>query len=111
MRTHIRKRPSILRTLAGALLFLVTAYAGGNAATSEDEAPRTTPAAQDCVRLVEGRTAVRTSCESANVGRIMTRVDQPLDCPARTSYVILDDRVVCVTTDPSVTSNLPSGGG
>lgn len=108
----LRRGPVVLMVLVGLLLFFVTAYAGGNAADEDSgQPPRTTAAAQDCVRTVEGRTAVRTSCDSANQGRIMTMVDQPLDCPPKTSYVILDGDVVCVTTDPSVTSNLSEAGG
>ncbi len=108
----LRRGPVVLMVLAGLVLFFVTAYAGGDAADENSgQPPRTTAAALNCVRTIEGRTAVRTSCESDNQGRIMTKVQQPLECPQKTSYVILDDEVVCVTTDPSVTSNFSEGGG
>lgn len=105
----LRRGPLVAVLLVAVLLFFVTAYAGGGGGGSDQ--PTTTAAAQDCVRRLDGRNAVQVGCTGRNDGRIVTYVAQPLDCPARTSYVVVDSRVVCVTTDPTLRSNLPSTTG
>lgn len=102
----LRRGPVVLAGLVAVVLFVVTAYAGSNA--SDESATPTTNAALDCVRRIEGREAVRVTCDSSNDGRVVTFVDRPLDCPANTSYVVLDGRLACATTDPTLLSNLPS---
>lgn len=107
----LRRGPMVAILLVALLLFVMTAYAGNAARTSDDTASTTSQPSRDCVRIVDaGRTAVRTSCESASDGRIITAVRQPLDCPARTRYVVLDGELVCVTNDPTVVANNPPGG-
>ncbi len=105
-----RRGPVIAMLAVGLFLFVATAYAGGNAISDvegDTDAAVTTskvPAVL-CVRRIEGRTAVLVDCASTNDGRLVTLVEQALDCPARTSYVVLDGRFACVTTDPTVTSD------
>lgn len=106
----LRRGPVIVMVAVGLFLFVVTAYAGGNAVGDIEgaaEVATTTRAVptRPCVRRVEGRTAVLVDCAVANDGRLVTLVDQALDCPARTSYVVLDGRFACVTKDPTVTSD------
>ena len=102
----LRRGPIVLVVLVGLLLFVVTAYAGGNATTTDD-ATVTSLTVTACVRNIEGRTSVWVSCQAANDGRVVTFVNQPLDCPARTSYVVLDGRIACATKDPTLMSDLP----
>lgn len=109
----LRRGPIVLALLVAGALFVMTAYAGGAGDDdAEGQPPRTSAVPEDCVRLTDGRTAVRTQCTQANDGRIVTEVAQPLDCPDRTTYVVLGGTITCVTTDPSVQSNTsPSTGG
>ena len=104
----LRRGPLVAVVLVGLLLFVVTAYAGGNAANSDRAAASsTTLATLACVRNVDGRTSVWVSCQIDNDGRVVTFVDAPLDCPARTSYVVVSNRVACVTKDPTLLSDVP----
>lgn len=106
----LRRGPIVLVLLVGLLLFVVTAYAGGNAAR-DTTGPTTTMEVRVCVRNVEGRTSVWVSCQGPNDGRVVTFVQQPLDCPARTSYVVIDGRIACATNDPTLRSDLPADVG
>ena len=106
----LRRGPIIAMVAVGLFLFVVTAYAGGNAMDDVDGGtagpPTTSTASTDlCVRRVDGRTAVLVSCSVSNDGRLITLVEQALDCPERTSYVVLDGRFACVTKDPTITSD------
>jgi hypothetical protein len=103
----LRRGPIVAVVLVGLLLFVVTAYAGGNATTTDDSAAPTTLATLACVRNIDGRTSVWVSCQTANDGRVVTFVDQPLDCPQKTSYVVLEGRVACATKDPTLLSDVP----
>jgi hypothetical protein len=103
----LRRGPIVAVVVVGLLLFIVTAYAGGNAA-DESDGPTTTVEALECVRNVEGRSSVWVSCDGPNDGRVVTYVQQPLDCPERTSYVVVDGRVACATKDPNLLSDLPT---
>jgi hypothetical protein len=103
----LRRGPIVLVVLVGLLLFVVTAYAGGNAATTDDAATPTTLATLACVRNIEGRTSVWVSCQTANDGRVVTFVQQPLDCPQKTSYVVLEGRFACATKDPTLLADVP----
>ncbi|MEI2699209.1 MAG: J domain-containing protein [Microthrixaceae bacterium] len=106
----LRRGPVIAMVAVGLFLFVVTAYAGGNAVgdvegVAEEASSTTLGSTTLCVRRIEGRTAVLVSCAAPNDGRLITLVEQALDCPARTSYVVLDGRFACVTKDPTVTSD------
>jgi hypothetical protein len=103
----LRRGPIVLVVLVGLLLFVVTAYAGGNATTTDDAATPTTLATLACVRNIEGRTSVWVSCQTANDGRVVTFVQQPLDCPQKTSYVVLEGRFACATKDPTLLADVP----
>ena len=108
----LRRGPIVAAVLVAVLLFFVTAYAGTDAGDGGGGGtPSTSVAATDCVRRLDGRNAVQVACTADNDGRIVTYVDQPLDCPERTSYVVIDSRVTCVTNDPTLRSNLPSTTG
>jgi len=50
---------------------------------------------------------VLATCSQDNDGRIVTQVDAALDCPDRTTYVLLDTTFTCVTKDPSVMGSPP----
>ena len=103
----LRRGPVVAIVVVGLLLFVVTAYAGsGSTGPGGSSATTTTSAPLACVRNIDGRTSVWVSCQDANDGRVVTFVDTPLDCPARTSYVIIDNRVGCATTDPTLLSDL-----
>lgn len=103
----LRRGPIVAVLVVGLLLFVVTAYAGGNAA-DESDGPTTTVEALECVRNVEGRPSVWVSCDGPNDGRVVTYVEQPLDCPGQTAYVVIDGRVACATKDPNLLSDLPT---
>jgi len=101
----LRRGPLVAAVLLGLFLFVATAYAGTNRQTSEagsDQAISTSAPPRECVRIISGRTATRVSCSSANDGHIVTQVELALDCPAKTSYVVVDEQFLCVSTDPSV---------
>jgi curved DNA-binding protein CbpA len=105
----LRRGPVIAMVAVGVLLFVVTAYEGNDAAQTQDESlPSTTLGPPVCVRNIEGRTSVWVSCSVDNDGRVVTFVDAPLDCPAKTSYVVIGDRLACATKDPTIMSDLPS---
>ena len=104
----LRRGPVVLVVLVGLVLFVVTAYAGTGSGTSDgDTAAPTTSETLACVRTVDGRTSVWVSCDTANDGRVVTFVRQPLECPERTSYVVLGDRIACATTDPTLLADSP----
>jgi hypothetical protein len=103
----LRRGPVVALLLVAVGLFFVTAYAGSGAG-DDGVAPTTTNASLDCVDVVEGRTAVRTPCRDGHDGRIMTTVRQALDCPSKTTYVIVEEEFLCVSKDPSVVSSTPS---
>jgi hypothetical protein len=108
----LRRGPIVAMVLVGLLLFVVTAYAGGNAANSDDAtAAPTSLETSACVRNIEGRTSVWVSCQLDNDGRVVTFVDTPLDCPAKTSYVVVNDQVACATKDPTLLSDVPPTTG
>ncbi len=104
----LRRGPIVAALVVALFLFVVTAYAGSGGGGVDDEAAPTTEGARNCVRLTEGRTATRVSCGVENDGRIVTIVSAALDCPAGTSYVILDNDVTCVTDDPSIVGEPPT---
>lgn len=109
----LRRGPLILVLLTAGLIFVVTAYAGSSARSDPSTSiSSTTVAPANCVRIVDPdrRTGVRTPCGPEAVERLVTSVAQPLDCPERTRYVIVDHDVMCSTSDPSVASNNISGG-
>ena len=103
----LRRGPVVLIVLVGLVLFVVTAYAGSGSRTGDDTSSTTT-SPPDCVRLVEGRTAVAVPCSEPNDGRILTQVPAALDCPAKTRYVLLGSEFFCVSSDPSVTASTPT---
>ena len=108
----LRRGPVVLIVLVGLLLFVVTAYAGSGSRT-DDTSSSTTTEPPNCVRLVEGRTAILVPCTERNDGRILTQVPAALDCPAKTRYVLLGSEFFCVSSDPAVTASTPTvlGGG
>ena len=108
----LRRGPLVLIVVVGLFLFVVTAYAGTGSRTA-DTINSTTTSPPDCVRLVEGRSAVAVPCTEPNDGRILTQVPAALDCPEKTQYVLLGSEFFCVSSDPSVTASTPTvlGGG
>lgn len=102
----LRRAPIVAVVLVGLLLFVVTAYAGG--AGGDSASPTTSQVDQTvCVRLLDGRNSVPVSCQTPNDGRLVTFVRTPLECPAKTSYVVLDSRIGCATKDPTLLSDRP----
>ncbi|CAN5677844.1 hypothetical protein BH10ACT3_BH10ACT3_06630 [soil metagenome] len=104
----LRRGPIVAAVLVALFLFVATAYAGGGGGGSDQAVTTTVPPALDCVRITQGRTAVPVPCDSDNDGRIVTELPAALDCPAATSYVLVDNRFICVTTDPSVVGSTPT---
>lgn len=107
----LRRGPILAAVVVALFLFVATAYAGGSRSDADPSQPTTTIAVRDCVRLTEGRTAVRSVCSEQNDGRIVTQVDAALDCPDGTTYVLLDNKFTCVTSDPSIMGSPPPTGG
>jgi hypothetical protein len=105
----LRRGPIVAAVVVAAFLFIATAYAGsGNDDPGEGTTVSTAAPSKDCVRVTDGRTAVRITCDADNDGRIVTEVPTALDCPAQTTYVLLDSKFTCVTTDPSVVGSTPT---
>ena len=110
----LRRGPLVAAILLGLFLFVATAYAGGNRSTSDTasgQALATSAPSRDCVRITNGRTANRVTCGSTNDGRIVTKVALALDCPPKTSYVVIKDDFFCVSTDPSVVGSVAEQNG
>ena len=110
----LRRGPLVAAVLLGLFLFVATAYAGGNRSTSDsanEQAVATSAPLRDCVRITNGRTANRVTCGSANDGRIVTKVALALDCPSKTSYVVIEEDFFCVSTDPSVVGSVAEQSG
>lgn len=106
----LRRGPMVLALAVAAILFVATAYAGGGTDQAETDGTAV-QAPRDCVRSTDGRNAVRVPCDEPNDGRIVTQVAKPLDCPAGSSFVLIEGDVTCVTTDPTLRANtLPSNG-
>lgn len=103
----LRRGPLVLIAVVGLFLFVFTAYAGTGGRVG-DESSSTTTDPPDCVRLGDGRQAITVPCSERNDGRILTQVDAALDCPAKTSYVLLGSEFFCVSSDPSVTASTPT---
>lgn len=110
-----KRGPVIAIFLVAAVLFVATAYAGSAGRGSSDPdsggGPASTVAAdQECVSIsTAGRSAIRVPCSGPNDGRIVTKVSAALDCPAGTTYVLIHEEFLCVTTDPSVVGSKPGG--
>jgi len=105
----LRRGPIVAAVLVAVFLFVATAYAGGGNDDPDQASTASTAApSKDCVRVTDGRTAVRINCDADNDGRIVTEVATALDCPAQTTYVLLDSKFTCVTTDPSVIGSTPT---
>ena len=100
----LRRGPVVAALVLAVGIFVFTAYAstggdgggggggGGSPTTSELTSPY-------CVRVVEGRNAVPVDCRGPNNGRLVTQVDQPLDCPENTKYVVIATQFHCVDGD------------
>ncbi|HTO00650.1 MAG TPA: J domain-containing protein [Microthrixaceae bacterium] len=100
-----KRGPVIAVLLVAAVLFVATAYAGSAGGGSDDgDSPTpTTEPKRECVSITSaGRSAVRVPCSEENDGRVVTRVEAALDCPKSTTYVLVHEEFLCVTTDPSV---------
>jgi len=105
----LRRGPVVAAVVIAVGLFVMTAYAGTGGDTSTSAPAR--PA--DCVRLGdgEGEADVRVTCDSENDGRIVTIVGRTEQCPGATRPARVDARILCITNDPTLRSNLPPGGG
>ncbi|MGB3412997.1 MAG: J domain-containing protein [Microthrixaceae bacterium] len=110
-----KRGPVIAIFLVAAVLFVATAYAGsagrgGSDADSGGGPTSTLEADNECVSIATaGRSATRVPCSGPNDGRIVTKVSAALDCPAATTYVLIHQEFLCVTTDPSVVGSKPGG--
>jgi hypothetical protein len=112
----LRRGPVIAALVLAVGMFIFTAYAGTG---GDNGTNRTTIAAEDCVRVTDPPTAVRTSCASPNDGTIVTTVGAARDCPAGTRYVLLsgEERFTCVdgtagrSASPGAASRGTASGG
>ena len=97
----LRRAPIVLALLVGAVLFVVTAYAGGeNDTPGKVGSGQGLVASSDCIRLVEGRNAIYAECGTENDGTIVTQVDRVEDCPDGSKYALLNNQFVCVKGGP-----------
>ncbi len=110
-----KRGPVIAIFLVAAVLFIATAYAGSGGGGGSDPGSGGGPvssveANQECVSIsTAGRSAIRVPCSGPNDGKIVTKVSAALDCPAATTYVLIHEEFLCVTTDPSVVGSKPGG--
>jgi len=87
----MRKGPLVALVVVVTLLFVVTAYAGGNGS------PQVQPVNVDvCVRYLQGSQAQIVDCSMPNDGRVVARVQAPLTCPDDTRYAQVETQFVCV---------------
>lgn len=80
----LRRGPVIGALLVAAVVFVVSAYAGGGSTDRRRAVP------PGCVRVVQDRTAIRILCTEPNDGTIVTVVPAALDCPSGTRGVLID---------------------
>ena len=80
----LRRGPVVGALLVAALIFVVSAYAGGG----PGERRRATP--PGCVRVVQDRAAIPILCTERNDGTVVTVVPAALDCPDGTRGVLVD---------------------
>lgn len=107
-----KRGPVIAMFLIAAVLFVATAYAGsaGGGSDNVDSPVATTEPKRECVSVTTaGRSAIRVPCTAENDGRIVTRVNAALDCPKSTTYVLIHEEFLCVSTDPSVVGSDTGG--
>ena len=107
----LRRGPLVAALVVGALVFVVSAYAGGDRSS-----PRPANSA-GCVRVVAEDQVIRIGCLERNDGTIVGRAAQKLDCPdgARGVLVTGETDFLCVRTDVSrdgipLTSSTTAGG-
>ena len=109
----LRRGPLVAALVVGALVFVVSAYAGG-----DRSAQRPTNSA-GCVRVVAEDQVIRIGCLERNDGTIVGQAAQKLDCPdgARGVLVTGESNFLCVRTDvsrdgiPLASSTTTAGGG
>ena len=103
----LRRGPIVAALLVGALVFVVTAYAGG-----ERQASRPASTAE-CVRRISESNYIRIGCLEQNDGTVVGRAAQPLDCPSGQRGVLVAGEegqgVQCIRSDVS-RDGLPLGG-
>jgi hypothetical protein len=91
----LRRGPIVALLLVGAVLFLVTAYAGsGDEPVDGADLP-----ADTCVLLVERSKGVLVDCSLPNDGEVVAGVAAPLECPEATRYVLVGSRFVCIPVE------------
>jgi len=96
----LRRGPVVAALVLAIGIFVFTAYAATGDGGDDDVGPTTTGLVSPyCARVVEGRNAVPVDCRGPNNGRLIEQVDQPLDCPAGTKYVVIASEFHCVDGD------------
>ena len=95
----LRRAPIVLALVVGAVLFVVTAYAGGRNETPGSSSPPLA-AGSDCVKRTGSGMAYRVSCGAANDGTIVKQVTRVTDCPDDAPYALIDNQYVCVRKSP-----------
>lgn len=93
----LRRGPLVAALVIGALVFVVSAYAGG-----DQQASRQVSTA-GCVRLVSENKFIRISCLEQNDGTVVGQAAQVLDCPSGQRGVLVvgeeDQGAQCIRTD------------
>ncbi|MFM7062502.1 MAG: J domain-containing protein [Actinomycetes bacterium] len=93
----LRRGPLVAALLVGFLVFVVTAYAGG------DQQPARPAATAQCVREVSSRQFIRINCLEQNDGTVVGRAAEVLACPSGQRGVLVvgeeDQGAVCIRTD------------
>jgi len=103
----LRRGPLVAALVVGVLVFVVTAYAGG------DRQPARQTVTAECVRRISESEYIRIGCLEQNDGTVVGRAAQVLDCPSGQRGVLVagetDQGVQCIRTDVSK-DGLPLGG-
>lgn len=93
----LRRGPIVAALLVGALVFVVTAYAGGDRQASR---PASTA---ECVRQVADDKYIRIGCLEQNDGTVVGQAAEVLACPAGQRGVLVageeDQGAQCIRTD------------
>lgn len=88
----LRRGPVVALIVVGLLLFVVTAYVGGDGG----EGDTTEVPGDPCVLLLQGSEAVLVDCSVPNDGEVVAEVDAPLDCPESTKYARVGSTFYCI---------------
>ena len=93
----LRRGPVVAALVVGVVVFIVTAYAGG------DRTATRPVSSAGCVRVVAADQVIRINCLEQNDGTIVGQASEKLGCPSRSRGVLVtgEQEFQCVQTDVS----------